>query len=73
MRHRVLASVRVVAVVVPLLALPAAAQTVPRTAWEQPDLRGIWDFRTITPLQRPESLAENELGAVPTFACEKCC
>ena len=40
---------------------PAAAQTaVPKTAWGQPDLRGIWDFRTITPLERPEELAEQE-------------
>ena len=60
MRHRVLASMCVVAGVVSLSALPVAAQTAPRTAWGQPDLRGIWDFRTITPLQRPESLAEQE-------------
>ncbi len=25
----------------------------PRTAWGEPDLRGVWDFRTITPLERP--------------------
>ena len=63
MRHRVLASMRAVAVVgvvVSLSALPALAQTAPRTAWGQPDLRGIWDFRTITPMERPESLAEKE-------------
>ena len=50
----------VVAGVESLSALPVAAQTAPRTAWGQPDLRGVWDFRTITPLQRPESLAEQE-------------
>ena len=60
MRHRVLVSMCVVAGVVSLSALPVAAQTAARTAWGQPDLRGIWDFRTITPLQRPESLAEQE-------------
>ena len=60
MRHRVLASMCVVAGVVSLSALPVAAQTAPRTAWGQPDLRGIWDFHTITPLQRPESVAEQE-------------
>ena len=60
MRHRVLVSMCVVAGVVSLSALPVAAQTAPRTAWGQPDLRGVWDFRTITPLQRPESLAEQE-------------
>ena len=25
----------------------------PRTAYGRPDLQGVWDFRTITPLQRP--------------------
>ena len=61
MRHRVLASVSVVAVVVvSLSAVSASAQTVPRTAWGQPDLGGIWDFRTITPLQRPSSRADQE-------------
>ena len=44
-----------------LLLLPAAAgaQTtdLPRTAWGVPDLSGYWEYRTTTPLQRPESLA----------------
>jgi hypothetical protein len=31
-----------------------------RTPWGQPDLQGIWDFRSITPLQRPEELANKE-------------
>ena len=34
------------------------SQTMPRTEWGQPDLRGIWDFRTITPLQRSEELGD---------------
>ena len=57
MRHRVLAPVSAAAVVVAVVLLsaaPVAAQTGPRTAWGGPDLQGIWDFRTITPLQRPE-------------------
>ena len=32
----------------------------PRTAWGAPDLGGVWDFRSITPMQRPEDLAEQE-------------
>ena len=33
----------------------------PRTAWGEPNLQGVWDFRTITPLQRPARLAEREV------------
>lgn len=37
---------------------PAKAKTskVPRTPWGKPDLGGIWDFRTVTPLERPVEL-----------------
>ena len=37
---------------------PAGAQTDLRTGWGDPDLQGVWDFRTITPLQRPQELGE---------------
>src|SRR5262245_54347169 len=44
---------------------PAAARTpaakagaVPRTPDGKPDLQGVWDFRTITPMQRPTELAD---------------
>ena len=29
----------------------------PRTSWGAPDLQGVWDVRTATPLQRPADLA----------------
>ena len=29
----------------------------PATPWGDPDLQGIWDFRTITPMERPAELA----------------
>ena len=32
----------------------------PRTSWGDPDLQGVWDFRTITPLERPEDLTGRE-------------
>jgi hypothetical protein len=63
MHHRVLASLKVVAIVVATLSLPAlsvSAQGVPRTAWGAPDLNGTWDFRTITPLERPAARADQE-------------
>ena len=44
-----------------LLAAPALAQDgSPRTAWGHADLQGVWDFRTITPMERPEDQAERE-------------
>ena len=64
-----------------LVAWPALtmAQDVPQTAWGAPDLQGVWDFRTITPLERPEDLgdkafltqeeaAQREQGAVDRAA-----
>ena len=38
----------------------------PRTPYGQPDLQGIWDFRTITPLERSE-----ELGTKAFFTTEE--
>jgi hypothetical protein len=65
MGHRALASVSAAAVVAAFAlgaAAPAAAQTskVPKTAWGKPDLTGLWDFRTITPLERPANMADKE-------------
>ena len=39
-------------------AKPAAA--LPRTPWGTPDLQGTWDYRTITPLERPRELNGRE-------------
>ena len=33
------------------------AEPAPRTAWGAPDLQGVWDYRTMTPLQRPGEFA----------------
>ena len=41
-------------------AAPAAGQEVPRTPWGAPDLQGVWDFRTLTPMERPEELAAQD-------------
>ena len=40
--------------------LTAEQTEVPRTPWGAPDLQGVWDFRTITPLQRPEEIENRE-------------
>ena len=42
---------------------PPAAASTPRMSWGAPDLTGIWDFRTITPLERPEELEGKEVLA----------
>src|SRR5258705_13193639 len=47
-------------------AAPSAASTVPRTPDGKPDLQGVWDFRTITPLERPR-----ELGDKAVFTAEE--
>ena len=69
MKRWFLASTAVLAVVLTLVSLasmPAAAQASkaaakawnpPRTAYGQPDLQGIWNYSTLTPLERPLELA----------------
>ena len=63
---------RVLSLVAPVLLLmlaPAAGQTgapatkkwtAPRTPWGDPDLQGVWNNGTVTPLERPAQLAGKE-------------
>ncbi|RPH58226.1 MAG: hypothetical protein EHM89_12735 [Acidobacteria bacterium] len=65
----------VVTVIVSLSSVPVAAQTTPsasrsspttrwsppRTADNQPDLQGVWDFGTLTPLERPAALGDKQV------------
>jgi len=37
-----------------------AAAPAPRTPWGHPDLQGTWDYRTITPLERPKEFGTRE-------------
>ena len=68
MKRRCLALLTVIAIV-SLVLVPANGQTQTttagsstplRTPWGDPDLQGIWDFRTVTPLERPTELGEKE-------------
>ncbi|MGH9237886.1 MAG: hypothetical protein ACRD3G_07585, partial [Vicinamibacterales bacterium] len=38
----------------------AAAAAVPRTPWGHPDLQGTWDYKTITPLERPQQYGDRQ-------------
>ena len=70
MSHRCVATAFFMAAALGIGALPAFSQatpvgsnewTVPRTPDGQPDLQGVWDFRTITPFERPSQLAGKEV------------
>ena len=62
MLERSLTAVFIAIAVLALAPLPAAAQSAesdaPRTPWGAPDLQGVWDFRSLTPLERPEELGD---------------
>ena len=76
-RHRIAASIGgavVVCLTVPVAgqipnaegqtldrATAATPWKTPRTLDGQPDLQGVWDFRTITPLERPVSLGDKQV------------
>jgi hypothetical protein len=71
MGHRRPASLRMlaVAVVVSLVPLRSAgqalqaplAQAPARTPWGHPDLQGVWNFATLTPLERPDEVEKSFL------------
>ena len=65
MSHRRFVAVFSVIALVSLSAAPVVGQTrstanIPRAPDGRPDLSGVWDFRTVTPLERPGELADKE-------------
>ena len=66
MGYRCVATVLTMVAFVSVSAVPAVSQTqtgaadTPRTPDGRPDLGGVWDFRTVTPLERPRELADKE-------------
>ena len=61
MRARRIATLLALFTLIAGSSLPAAGQTAyepPRTADGKPDLQGVWDFRTLTPLERPVMLGD---------------
>ena len=53
------ALVAALAMLAPATAFAQSAEA-PRTPWGDPDLGGVWDYWTFTPLQRPEDLADRD-------------
>ena len=43
------------------MALHAAAWSTPRTPWGDPDLQGVWNYATMTPLERPREFASKSV------------
>ena len=68
-KHLVPALVTLIAVVT-LLPASAAGQAAPRTPWGDPDLNGTWSYASLTPLQRPTSMADKEFFT-PEEAAER--
>src|SRR5207244_989978 len=59
-------SLPAIAILALLAQAPASGQqaakfTVPRTAWGDPDLQGVYTFATLTPFQRPAAQARKDL------------
>ena len=64
MNIRQLSMLSILVVLAVGLTVPVAAQPaseVPRLPDGRPDLQGVWDFRTLTPLQRPTDQADQDV------------
>ena len=77
MKIRTIAVLAGSAVLALSLSTPAAAQSGSqhlRTPDGQPDISGVWDFRTVTPLERPEEFADQAFLSeeeVAAYAAER--
>ena len=53
---------------VPVMSSAQNQNDLPRTSWGTADLQGVWDFRTITPMERPEKFADKAFLTVEEAA-----
>ena len=61
MRHLLICSLVVVAAASAGAQQPSREAAVPKTPWGDPDLQGVWDYWTFTPLERPKEYANKPL------------
>jgi hypothetical protein len=56
-KHALIAALLILSTAAPGLSQTAAGTPHPRTPWGDPDLQGVWDYWTFTPLERPKEFA----------------
>src|SRR6516162_7090059 len=56
----VIASAIVASAAISLAAQSKARPYAAKTAWGDPDLQGVWDYKTITPLERPAAMGDRQ-------------
>ncbi len=61
MRQRMVGSIAAAAVLAAGAWTTAAGQEAPSTPWGDPDLQGVWEYWTFTPLERPPELADRDV------------
>jgi hypothetical protein len=72
MRERMLTLLSALGVALTIAPLGGRPWTPPRTAWGDPDLQGVWNYATMTPLERPRDMAGKEvLNAAEAAAYEQ--
>src|SRR3954471_4368420 len=59
-RFALLAGLAVLSAVVSLDAQSKAKSFTAKTSWGDPDLQGVWDYKTITPLERPAAMGDRQ-------------
>src|SRR4029077_9070431 len=59
-RVAMFAAVAAAAAVVSLHAQSKPKAFAAKTSWGDPDLQGVWDYKTITPLERPAAMGDRQ-------------
>ncbi len=60
-KHVLLSALFILSVAAPGLSQTARGNPVSRTPWGDPDLQGVWDYWTFTPLERPKEFVDKPM------------